>query len=179
MMPYPVIIGAIIGAVIGGLIGAYIARRRVQPKLDLLAQKNSQLEASLNQMIYKKPGRRAEPSRKPGEFDPTKHNSLQPANRKPLPVEFQQVKEGDGEFKIESASFAKQMPKGDYTYRFFGSQLSLGENVLISGLQRKMHQLEITKDDQVYIGGVEYRINPSDVEQLKRVIAKAEKTAEV
>jgi uncharacterized protein YneF (UPF0154 family) len=173
------LIGAVIGAVLGGALGAFLSGRRYQPKLDKLAKENSQLDKSLAAMMYKKPGRRAETSRKPGEFDPTKHNSLQPANRKPIAPVYQQVNEGDGEFKIESASFAKQMPKGDYTYRFFGSQLSLGENVLISGLQRRMHQLEITKDDQVYIGGVEYKINPSEVEQLKRVIAKAEKTAEV
>lgn len=179
MIQYYPIIGAIIGGIVGAIIGGYFARKQAQVKLDQLARQNKQLDESLKNMMFKKPGRRADPAKKPGEFDPTKHNSLQPANRKPLSASFQQVAEGNGEFKTEAGSFNKNMPKGDYTYRFFGSQLSLGENVLISGLQRKLHQLEITRDDQVYIGGVEYKINPSDVEHLKRVIASAEKPAEV
>ena len=105
-------------------------------------------------------------------MDRTKLNSLQPANRDRSPIGWTSE-----EVEIDGAKVHqwKSTPKltGDFEWKFYGSQLSVGEKMIWQGLPKKMHLLEITAQDQVYLDGTPKQIHPGELESLKRTIRDA------
>lgn len=106
------------------------------------------------------------------KMDATKLLSLQPANRSRAPTGWTPEEvETDG---VKTHQW-KQTPKltGDFEWKFYGSQLSVGDKTIWSGLPKKMHLLEITSQDQVYLDGTPKQIHPGELESLKRTIRDA------
>jgi hypothetical protein len=109
-------------------------------------------------------------------LDPTKRKSLSPGNSKVIPNGWEAVQE----LVPESAPVKPNAPvkmteklKGEFAYKFFGSQLMLGDRILKGGLPRKLHLLEITTQDQIFIDGQPLEVHPKDIEDLKKVIRDA------
>jgi hypothetical protein len=57
-------------------------------------------------------------------------------------------------------------------HKFFGSQLLVGDRVIISNHPRKLHTLEIIKK-QMIIDNIPYPINEGDLENIKRIIRES------
>jgi hypothetical protein len=108
------------------------------------------------------------------EMDSTKLLSLQPANRAAAPGTNWTTEEVETD-GVKSHQWKHTPPlKGDFEWKFFGSQLSVGDKTIWTGLPKKMHLLEITRDDIVYLDGTPKQIHPGELESLKRTIRDAE-----
>lgn len=108
------------------------------------------------------------------EMDSTKLKSLQPANRAKLPGtnwKSEEV-EVDG---VKQLQWKPTPPlKGEFQWKFYGSQLAIGEKIVFAGLPKKMHLLEITGKDEIYLDGEPKQIHPGELESLKRTIREAQ-----
>jgi len=102
------------------------------------------------------------------KLDETKRKSLQPQNQNSLPAGWSIEKDNHGEsqFKMPKVSI-----KGDFQHKFYGSQFTVGSKTILTNLPRKMHLLEVTSQDIVYVDGVPTQVHPNDLELLKHTIA--------
>jgi hypothetical protein len=107
-------------------------------------------------------------------FDETKHRNRMPGNQKVVPQGFKTVfieeATTDSNVSPRLSQVSTEKLKGEFAHKFFGSQLMIGDRILVPGLPKKLHLLEITLQDQVFIDGVPQMINVGDLEELKRVI---------
>lgn len=115
-------------------------------------------------------------------LDPTKRKSLSPQNRTKMPEGW----DDEAEKKWQKANFkvqTKASPKplqpvkvktNDYFHKFYGSQFSVDGIVLIGGLSKKMHKLEITTANQLYLDGSARAMNPTEVERIKQALDRVQ-----
>lgn len=147
-----------------GLIYWWLKRQKPQPQPEV-AQPIQPIETPKYTNTVKK-------KMKPKE-DNTKLLSLQPANRAMVPGSNWTAEE----VEIDGAKTHQWKPtpplKGDFQWKFYGSQLSVGDKLVFSGLPKKLHLLEITPQDQVYLNGTPMQIHPGELESLKRTIRDA------
>ena len=92
-------------------------------------------------------------------IDKMKRLNLQPGNHGRVPVTFITDQETG-----ESREFLANANQ-NLVHRFFGTVLELHGKVLINGLTRRVHQLEIV-DGLIYVDGKEYNFHPNDVDNL-------------
>lgn len=58
------------------------------------------------------------------------------------------------------------------SHKFFGSQLTVGGAVVIQGLSKRSHTLEITKTNQLFVDNTEVKINHDTILRIKRELFK-------
>jgi len=128
------------------------------------------------------------------QLDPTKRRTLQPANQRPMPQgwtpdderKWQDTQTHNVQVSREKSQEpganlmeTKLKAKGDgfaykqteeFYHKFFGSRLVIDDKEVKSGLTNKMHTLEITKDNKLYIDGEIFPINPTELEKMKMAL---------
>lgn len=68
-----------------------------------------------------------------------------------------------------------ELQNQSFSHKFFGSQLSVGEIVLVKGLSVGLHTLEITSSNQLFIDNNPYPANPDDLIKAKIELLKLRK----
>lgn len=139
-----------------GLGSGYILRQFLSAKKKMADKVANKAEAKIR--IQENPWR----DRKVNEVDLTKRNTLMPSNSEVIPKGYEKK---DGEL-VASMS----LPVRDYEFRFYGSQLLIGDRAIISGLPVRPHTIEILKDNSVYIDGVEAKLIGADVDSIKQTV---------
>lgn len=131
------------------------------------------------------------------KLDPTKRKSLQPTNQIVMPAgwtdedekqwetskkiyevtnpEIQETRKTVGHpvRRNEKNGIAYVHPE-EYFHKFFGGRLVLENQELLTGLTNKMHRLEITKDNKVYVDGTPVRLDPQTLDRLKSALDKTQ-----
>lgn len=152
--------GAVIPAIPALVFGAWYMWKKKQPMAAMTKPKEEKYVSNVKKKIR--------------EMDNTKLKSLQPANRAKLPGtnwKSEEV-EVDG---VKSLQWKPTPPlKGEFQWKFYGSQLSVGDKIVFQGLPKKMHLLEITGKDEVYLDGTPKQIHPGELESLKQTIRDAQ-----
>jgi hypothetical protein len=134
------------------------ALEKVEPSEEVRVETPEQVEAPRVEDTPKK--RRINPLRKDyvAKTDSKrKRLRVQPGNHSIVPEGM--VVDKDGSF-VEITK--------DFEYKFFGTQLIVEDSVLVSGLPKKLHRLEMI-DGVVYIDGRKYSFHPDNLEILTRV----------
>lgn len=103
-------------------------------------------------------------------LDSTKRMTLQPGNKGIVPVGWESIESKKGDILVDIVP----TPKGIALYKFYGSALCMRDKVLIHGLNKKMHKLEITENNDLYIDNEVYKIHIDDIKMLKRYIQEAQ-----
>lgn len=129
-------------------------------------------------------------------LDPTKRKSLQPGHTT-LPTGYREahpreiVKDTQMVHRVIEKKIAPPPPQPQvnetatleelkalegksFQHKFFGSQLAVGEHVLVRGLNRGVHQLEITERGQLFIDNLPHTINAGDLARVKLELAKTQ-----
>jgi hypothetical protein len=100
-------------------------------------------------------------------LDSTKRKSLQPGNSKIVPCGWETIESKQPNVVVDIIPTLR----GAVQYKFYGSALCMKDKVLVSGLSKKMHKLEITDKDEMYIDNEIYtKIHIDDIRTLKRFI---------
>lgn len=94
------------------------------------------------------------------DIDRMKRRNIQPGNAGIVPV---------GTLRDESGAVKELVSKENFHHQFFGTQLELGGRVLINGLPRRLHTLEIL-DGITYIDGRQIQMHPNDAYALIKQI---------
>lgn len=106
--------------------------------------------------------------------------SLQPAKVKPIPQGYTVVptaQSAEDSIELMENHFVENrepMPKREYCFKFYGSQLVVGKKTVFTGLGKHLHRLEITAQDQCFIDGKPAHLHPNDMEDVKAAILKAQ-----
>lgn len=131
-------------------------------------------------------------------LDPTKRKSLQPGAH-PIPKGFREVagsneivaaaQHPDNRVIPGSVMAPKPQPSPitndtasrealaklegvSFQHRFYGSQLIVGETVVVRGLSPTLHNMEITPKGQLFVDNLPHTINPGDLVRVKTELAK-------
>jgi len=99
-------------------------------------------------------------------LDSTKRKTLQPGNEKIVPMGWETIEAKQPDVLVDIIPTAR----GAVQYKFYGSALCLKDKVLVSGLLKKMHKLEITAKDEMYIDNETHTLHIDDIKMLKRYI---------
>lgn len=91
--------------------------------------------------------------------DATKRKTLQPGNQTVVPSGY--IQESDGSVSMVNLN--------KFSHKFYGAQLEVAGQIVVSGLPKKTHLIEIV-DGLFYIDGQEYKINPSELDRIVRSI---------
>lgn len=103
------------------------------------------------------------------QLDETKRLSLQPANQLKVPQGWTEVRTSDPtKIRVSQVPITKPL-EDSFVHDFFGSQLVIGDMRIGSGLPRKMHRLEITKD-RLTIDNKTYEVNQGELERIKQLL---------
>lgn len=104
-------------------------------------------------------------------LDSTKRKSLQPGNKNLIPQGWESI-----EAKQPASVLIDIVPtpKGAVQYKFFGSALCMQDKVLLQGLDKKLHKLEITDENILYVDNEERKIHIDDIKMLKRYILEVQ-----
>lgn len=114
-------------------------------------------------------------------MDATKRKSLRPSNREKIPDGWEEVAEKFitkplPQNRSELSKKEAEVVKDDsFMHKFYGSQLVIGDLLVGTNLPVKLHTLEITKDNKVFIDNNPYAINHHDVGQMKVILKKLQK----
>ena len=110
------------------------------------------------------------------KMDETKRKSLAVGNNDIIPQGWEQVSMAIAPAQTQQPKAVQptEKLKGEFSMKFFGSQLMVGDRVIKGALPKKLHLLEITTQDQVFIDGVPQTLHISDLEELKRVIRSSQ-----
>lgn len=112
------------------------------------------------------------------KVDETKRKSRQPMNQAIVAKGSVHI---DSEKPRQPTRHVRPTPKleGEFSHKFFGSQLIIHNRVIAGSLPRKMHLLEITSQDQVFIDGhPQTALHVSDIEALKSMVRDNELLAQ-
>jgi hypothetical protein len=96
-------------------------------------------------------------------IDETKRRSLMPSSQAIIPKGYE--KNEDGSLKVSD-----KLPERDYEFKFFGSQLLVESRAIITGLESRAHKIEILKDGQVFLDGVETKLIGADLDSIKQAV---------
>jgi hypothetical protein len=152
--------------------------REMQSQIDVMSNNIKEMAQKVRAQKPRQP--------KSNKIDPDKQNkkhsskrrSLQPAKTKPVPAGYVLIPspegEGDGVALSHMSMRPISLPKKDYSYKFYGSQLIVGRKTVFHGLGKHVHRLEITAQDQCFIDGKLSQIHPNDLEEIKAAILKAQ-----
>lgn len=123
-------------------------------------------------------------------LDATKRKSLQPANQKPIPNGWTTDDENqwrEANIKPADRAVDTKRPKSnhltekglehdlepkEYAHKFYGSRLMLDGYVIKGGMTNKLHTLELTKGDKLFIDGNPIIIHPNELTKLKLGLMK-------
>lgn len=109
--------------------------------------------------------------RKRHTLDSTKRKSLQPGNSKIVPCGWETIESKQPNVVVDIIPTVR----GAVQYKFYGSALCMKNKVLVPGLSKKMHKLEITDKDEMYIDNEECKkVHIDDIRTLKRFILEAQ-----
>lgn len=116
--------------------------------------------------------------------DPTKRKTLQPGKR-PLPNGYREADRIDkyierklpplqpsNKRRPEKEAYELTLENRPFYHKFYGSQLIVGDVVIKSNLDKKMHNLEILPNSQAFIDGKPEAINPTDLMKIKCELIK-------
>lgn len=108
------------------------------------------------------------------KMDETKRKSLAVGNRHLVPAGWENVVTATSSGDPTPKTVMVEKLKGEFAHKFYGSQLMIGDRIVVGSLPKKLHTLEITDQDQVFIDGVPQLLHVSDIEDLKRVVHNAQ-----
>jgi hypothetical protein len=165
---------ALLFATAGGFIlGKYGRTMRLKTK------EEKHREQMIREAMKKKP------------LDPTKRRSLQPGQH-PMPKGFREALDFEAvpvvpkviaKEETKKALLSRQSSRSEkedhaakhdgFYHKFFGSQLIVGERVVLSGLTKKIHAMEITKSGQLFVDNIPFEMNPTDIVRMREELAKS------
>lgn len=118
-------------------------------------------------------------------LDSTKRKSLQPANQRPIPTGWTDEDEKawlEANKQPQRLAIDTKRPKSnaiperglnneigasEFFHKFYGSRLILDGYVIKGGMTNKLHTLEVTKGDRLFIDGNPVSIHPTELDKLK------------
>lgn len=115
------------------------------------------------------PGTRATPK---GYIDPNTHVATSPPVKPPAPEE--RAQKARSVIPVRHLTDNEKDALNDhFTHKFFGSQLVVGDRLVIGGLSRRPHTVEITKENRVFVDNVPFDMAQGDAFQIKSELIRS------
>jgi len=108
--------------------------------------------------------------------DPQKEKSLAPdGSKEPHPIQIKKPAIKMKPVVAGNTTKARPVVGGHLYHEFYGSQLIVDKTKVVFGLSQKIHTLELTPSNQVFIDNNPYKFNPTDVQRIRTELIKSQK----